>query len=140
MLLLGGVLLLTACEEDLGKEGDGADFQGESPNDHETGDDSKETGSDACSMLDPASCPEGSACVRSAFGDSACQDHATIPVGESCFDTGDEICVAGALCFGAHANGSLCTALCDMEAPACEVGTCEPWFMNKNQDIGRCVP
>lgn len=130
---------ISACEEELGEQGHGAEFQGDGEDEStdNIGDDTR--AEDECSLLQADSCGADKACVRSASGNNVCRDHATLAIGAPCFDTGDEICVAGALCFGAHSNGSTCVELCDLDVDACGQGSCEPWFSASDKEIGRCM-
>lgn len=140
VLCFSALALMGGCGSDpVGKETDGGGFIGDDPSSKDPGSDPPESGQSECSMFDVSSCPEDEACTPTAQGTRRCEESGILPVGDPCDPSSDERCVGGALCFGAHHNGSVCVKVCDLSAPECpEEQQCLEWYDVDGEALGRC--
>lgn len=134
------VFTFGACGSDaVGKGGEGGEFLGEDPSSGDPGSDPPRSGESDCSMFDTSTCAADEACTPSAQGTRHCEEGAVIPIGEACDPASLDRCVGGALCFGAHHNGSVCVRVCDTQAPNCTgEQTCVDWWDVDGEALGRC--
>jgi len=140
IFLLSCSTAFAACGADVvGEEREGGEFLGEDPSTGDPNGDPPRNDESECSMFDTSSCAEEEACTPTAQGTLHCVEDAVLPIGDPCDPGGSDRCVGGALCFGAHHNGSFCVEVCDVSAADCPEGQeCVPWVTVAGEALGRC--
>jgi len=140
IVLLVLAMFAVGCGSDtIGTGEDGGDFVGDDPSGSDPGGDPPESGQSACSMFDPSTCENDEACTPTSQSIRVCEPEAVLDVGAACDPASDTRCVGGALCFGAHHNGSFCMEVCDTTAPSCPDGqTCTDWVEIDGESLGYC--